>query len=273
MTIAGSGALVFPTELNTELRRTGSLTMPNDITRWLAEEPTGPLTFPTDFYGKAGFKLVDNVTSFSSLGTAHSFASVDFGEFYAGRRIVIVVELRNKDAAITGPSWDLTSVSIGGTSASNASPFYYQDGGASTFLIGLAFISIGDTMTATSGTVSFTSARNTQCRPIAVLSVANIGASTDSGSSYDTVAGSTTITGGVDTGDNGFIIAAGVAYRSGGFSAGDFSGTWTELLDFNSSTDYRVNVSAKNRQTSGAKTVTWDIDGNATHLLCIAAGI
>lgn len=262
MTIASSGQLVFPTELNTELRRTGALTMPDASTRWLADRPTGALTFPTHFHGKSGFKLVDSVTSFSTIDTSHSFAGVSFGPFYTGRRILAVIELRNKAAATTGPNWDLSSVSIGGTSASDSSPYYYQDGGSSTFLIGLGFISIGDSMTATSGTISFTSNRQTNARPIAVLSVANIGAATDTGTAYGAATDPLTVSGGVDTGSNGFIIAASLAFRAGGLTNATFSsGGWSELIDLVSNTSYYINVSAKNRQTSGTKTVSCSWSG------------
>ncbi len=261
MTLPASGSLSFQT-LNEELRLTGGAgTLESTVYRWLSDQPSGDVKLPSEFYGKSAYKYL-GVTGFSSLGTSHTFNSVDFGPFYTGRRIQIIVELRNKASAVTS-GWNLTSVSIGGTSTFSSTPFWYQDGSGSTFFFGLAPIHVLDNMTATSGTVSFNSTQQTQCR-IFVISIANVPSLTnDSGTAYAASTDPVAISGGVDTSANGVLLAASIGFNSGAalsgstFNSGSSSG-WTELYDESSPT-FRTNISIKNRQSAGAKAVqcTW----------------
>lgn len=164
MTIQSSGSMLYPATLNGELRRSGSLTTPDAMTRWLAEVPTGPVVIPTDFYDKSAVKLVASY-GHGSAATSFSQSGVNFGPAYSGRRIIIVVNT----AFNAAHSLDMTSVSIGGQTGSGADHGTLEPSIPGSAGVGIFMAN----PSGSSGTISFNTANNARAR-VWVLSVAGI---------------------------------------------------------------------------------------------------
>lgn len=248
MTIQTSGPMTYPTALNDELRRTGPLTTPDAVTRWLAEVPSGPVVIPNDFYSKSAVKLINRYTS---GGTSHLFTA-SFGPEYTGRRIVLVTNLASgNDTPLT-----MTSVVVGGAPGSGNSNGSFASGVSAGTGIFLANPS------GTSGTISFTTANAANAQTW-VLSVAGITARHD----WD-IAAIVTNPGGsmsVDVPANGVLIAGYTRANTGGhsytgvtlrddilFQAGTTRGSfaWTNRL--NSQSGRPVTVSPTGTNARGA---------------------
>lgn len=259
MTLPASGSTTAA-DIRSELRLGASeqftiAASSSNAVNWLGERNGASITIPTHLYGKAAVKYVGS-TAFTSSGTVHTIAGVNFGPTFTGRSIFVVAELLGKASTVTS-GWNLAGIIIGGVSISDVSPFCWQGGNPSTNLVGGARLNaIG--AVGTSGTITCNSTQVTQIR-YHVMSVANHGASTD----FVTDIGTGNFTGAATAGSNGLAIGFAGCFRTAGATTMSWSAGLTNTSVNDVTGINRFIVGWQNRFSVGSK--TFSVTAGATH--------
>lgn len=200
MTLQASGPM-SGADIRGEMRIAGNLDVTGPYLRFLSDKAAAPVTWPTDFYSKAGVRLVD-ARGFGSA-SLYSFTG-NFGIDYPGRTIFVVAGFYHTGLLDMRP----VALSIGGTivsntpSGGNSTP---TDSGAGTFGAGgsLAFVSGQLSPSGTSGGVAVSLGSAADAGAFYIFSISNAAlGSTASGNSI----GSTGMTLPVNVPNNGIVF-------------------------------------------------------------------
>lgn len=239
------------TELN--LPPGTSISSADQRIKHLANKASGSVS-SSDFYGRLPYRVVDTAEGMSNMNT-YTFSGVDFGPFFAGRVLLAVTSVFDTENQVL----DQSSCTIGGVVAvGDDAGFGSEANGAA----GAGQWLVDDTVTATSGDVTFTTSNAPQRVGLIMIALDNINIMATSQTSGQTTGGGTsTASANVTKTTDGWLIN--VLGKRNGSVATFNNATKRSEVTVNSSI-YSMAVAIDNKTTAGVVSLSCSWSGTTS---------